>query len=93
MKANPDKFQAISIGKRTFEKSPVFELKGSIFIECDEVVKLLGIDIDYQLKFDNHINNLCRKASQQLAVLKRIGTHLCHLSKLTIFHTFILSHF
>ena len=47
MKANPDKFQAIAIGKRTFEKSPVFELKGSIFIECEEVVKLLGIDIDY----------------------------------------------
>ena len=93
MKANPDKFQAIAIGKRTFEKSPVFELKGSIFIECEDVVKLLGIDIDYQLKFDKHVNNLCRKASQQLAVLKRIGKHLCHLSKLTIFHTFILSHF
>ena len=58
MKANPDKFQAIAIGKRTFEKSPVFELKGSIFIECEEVVKLLGIDIDYQLKFDKYINNL-----------------------------------
>ena len=68
-------------------------MKGSIFIECEKVVKLLGIDIDYQLNFDKHINNLCRKASQQLAVLKRIGKHLCHLSKLTIFHTFILSHF
>ena len=32
MKANPDKFQAKAIGKRTFEKSPVFELKGSIFL-------------------------------------------------------------
>ena len=63
-----------------------------LFIECEDVVKLLGIDIDFQLKFGKHVNNLCRKASQQLAVLKRIGKHLCHLSKLTIFHTFILSH-
>jgi hypothetical protein len=38
-----------------------------------EVVKLLGIDIDYQLNFDKHIKNICRKASQQLSVLKRIG--------------------
>ena len=42
-------------------------------ISCNEVVKLLGIDIDYQLNFDKHIKNICRKASQQLSVLKRIG--------------------
>jgi hypothetical protein len=33
------------------------------------VVKLLGIDIDYQLNFNYHIKNICRKASQQLNVL------------------------
>ena len=46
---------------------------------------------DYQLKFDQH--NLCRKASQQLNVLKRLGSYLTKLNKLTIFHTFILSNF
>ena len=35
-------------------------------IKCEEVVKLLGIDIDYKLSFDQHISNLCRKAGQQL---------------------------
>jgi hypothetical protein len=49
------------------------------------VVKLLGIDIDYQLNFDKHIKNICRKASQQLSVLKRIGCFLSKLNKLTIF--------
>ena len=53
----------------------------------------MGIDIDYQLKVDQHISNLCRKASQQLNVLKRIGSYLTKLNKLTIFHTFILSNF
>jgi hypothetical protein len=52
--------------------------------------KLLGIDIDYQLNFNYHIKNICRKASQQLNVLKRIGCFLSKLNKLTIFHTFIL---
>ena len=51
----------------------------------------MGIDIDYQLKFDQHISNLCRKASQQLNVLKRLGSYRTKLNKLTIFHTFILS--
>jgi hypothetical protein len=43
-------------------------------------VKLLGIDIDYQLNFDKHIKNICRKASQQLSVLKRIGCFFFYLS-------------
>ena len=44
---------------------PVFNNE-SANISCDEVVKLLGIDIDYQINFDKHITNICRKDSQQL---------------------------
>jgi hypothetical protein len=54
-------------------KTPVFKID-SAEITCDEVVKLLGID--YQLNFNYHIKNICRKASQQLNVLKRIGCFL-----------------
>ena len=62
-------------------------------IKCEEVVKLLGIDIDYKLSFDQHISILCRKAGQQLNVLKRLSPLLSRLNKLTIFHTYILSKF
>ena len=62
-------------------------------IVCDEVVKLLGIDIDYQLNLDKHIQNICRKASQQLSVIKRIVFFLSKLNKLAIVHSFILSNF
>jgi hypothetical protein len=72
MQANPDKFQAIAVGNKTHAKKPVFKID-SAEITCDEVVKLLGIDIDYQLNFNYHIKNICRKASQQLNALKRIG--------------------
>ena len=57
-------------------------------INCEDVVKLLGVDIDYQLNFDQHISNLCRKAGQQLNVLKKLSPFLSRLNKLTIFHTF-----
>ena len=56
-------------------------------------MKLLGVDIDFNLKFDCHIKNICKKAGQQLNVLRRIGKNLCKLSRMTIFHTFILSNF
>ena len=62
-------------------------------INCEDVVKLLGVDIDYQLIFDQHISNLCRKAGQQLNVLKMLSPFLSRLKKITIFHTFILSNF
>jgi hypothetical protein len=41
MQANPDKFQAIAVGKKTNAKEPVFNIE-SANISCDEVVKLLG---------------------------------------------------
>ena len=63
MQANRNKFQAIAVGKRTLEKSPNFDF-GSINITCDEVVNLLGIDIDFRLSFDNHISNICKIKKQ-----------------------------
>ena len=47
MQANPNKFQAIAIGKRIHDKSPAFNF-GHIRVNCDEIVKLLGIDIDFK---------------------------------------------
>jgi hypothetical protein len=63
-------------------QSITIELSFSAEITCDEVAKLLGIDIDYQLNFNYNIKNICRKASQQLNVLKRIGCFLSKLNKL-----------
>lgn len=90
MKANPDKFQALAIGKKSFDHKIVFELKGNR-IECENDVKLLGVTIDYELKFDKHISDICKKASRQLNVLKRIGKYLNKLGRLTIYYSFILS--
>ena len=90
MKANPDKFQALAIGKKSFDHNIIFELKGNR-IECESYVKLLGVTIDYELNFDKHISEICKKASRQLNVLKRIGKYLNRLGRLTIYYSFILS--
>ena len=45
------------------------------------------------LNFNDQISEICKKASQQLAVLKRIGRFLTKQGKLTIFKSSITSNF
>ena len=92
MKANPDKFQAICVGKRTFDAITSFQL-GNTKITCEDKVSLLGVTLDVQLNFKDHISQICTKASQQLAVLKRIGKFLTKQGKLMIYKSFIMSNF
>ena len=92
MQANPDKFQFLAVGRKIYDKNPSIHIQ-NFDLTCESTVKLLGIDIDYQLNFDVHISTICRKACQQLNILKRLGSYLNRLNKLTIFHTFILSNF
>ena len=72
MQANPENFKAIGVGKRTHDMNLTIKVSDTQ-INCEDVVKLLGVDIDYQLNFDQLISNLCRKAGQQLNVLKRLS--------------------
>ena len=76
MQANPDKFQVLAVGKKTYEKRPTIQ---NFELTCEDSVKLLGIEIDYQLNFDTHISTICRKASQQLNIIKRLGPYLNRL--------------
>jgi hypothetical protein len=55
MQANPDKFQVLVVGKKTFDKNMEICIQNST-LSCEETVKLLGIEIDYQLNFDIHIS-------------------------------------
>ena len=92
MKANPDKFQAICIGKKSHDNIDSFQV-GQTNIKCDDNVTLLGINLDYMLKFDTHVSEICKKASQQLAVFKRLGRFLTKQGKLIIYNSFIASNF
>ena len=92
MQANPEKFQAIAMGQKSKKHEFSFSLPGAN-IKCEEEVKLLGVTIDFQLNFKSHVSIICKKASRQLNVLKRIGKYLCKLGKLNIYHSFIMSNF
>ena len=83
--ANPEKFQAVCIGKKSYENIDSFQA-GQTNIKCDDNVTLVGINLDYMLKFDDHVSEIFKKASQQLAVLKRVGRFLTKQGKLVIYN-------
>ena len=73
MIANPDKFQAVTMNKR---KKNQIKHKLEIYnneIETNRSVKLLCIEIDNQLRFNQHISKLCSKAAMQLNVICRLA--------------------
>ena len=49
--------------------------------------------IDSDLKFDIHVSNLCKKATQKLNALARISGYMDSSKKRTIMKAFITSHF
>ena len=78
--------------KKTKDKNVTFNLEGNQ-IKCESEVKLSGVTIDSKLKFNEHISNICKKASRQLNVLKGIGKNLTKLGKLKMYYSFIMSNF
>ena len=92
MKANPNKFFKICVGLKAYENVKSFK-KENVDTKCEDSVTLLGVSIDFRLKFDSHVSEICKKASKQLAVLKRLGRFLSKQGKLTIYNSFISSNF
>ena len=71
MKINADKCHLIVSG-HTHEHTWV-KLENEMIWE-ENNVKLLGIQIDSQLKFDNHVQNICSKAGRKLSALNKNGS-------------------
>ena len=59
----------------------------------NNTVKLLGVTIDSQLKFDSHVLNICSKAGRKLSVLTRMTKYLSFDKKKILIKTFFESQF
>ena len=87
MQANPEKFQAISVGKKTHSAMTNIEI-ADVSIPCADHVKLLGIDLDYKLDFDVQVTQICKKAARQLNVLQRLSKFLNEKNRFLIYKSF-----
>ena len=81
MKANPSKFQAICFSKSGI--SIQYEMNG-IIIECEKVVKPLGVNIHSKLLFE-HVAKICKKAARQVNILQRLCKYLDYDTKVKIY--------
>ena len=72
MKTNDDKFHLIL---SPFEEVDAIQIKESR-IKCSKVKKLLGIHIDCKLKFDTHVDTICKKAHRKLTAVSRITIYI-----------------
>ena len=93
MTVNPRKFQAMIISR--FGK---MENRHEMYIDNKKItsehsVKLLGIEIENQLKFDNHVSTLCRKAGSQLNAIGRLRKYIGFPEKKALIEAFVFSNF
>ena len=55
--------------------------------------KLLGITLDSELKFEEHINKICNIVNKKLDALHRIGSHMSLDKRKMLLRAFIVSQF
>ena len=89
MKSNEDKCHLLVIN----HQEDVHVKLGNEKIEGSSSVDLLGIKIDNNLNFNEHVSKLCKKGNQKLHALARISKYLCKDKLKIILKTFIISQF
>ena len=77
MIANPEKFHLmfLSPNKQDLINQQSIDIRG-ISLKSETKFTLLGVDIDNRLTFHSDINNMCRKAANQINALKRLSVHM-----------------
>ena len=51
-------------------------------LTSEHAVRLLGIEIDNQLNFDNHVSTICKEAAYQLNAIGRLRKYIGFLKKI-----------
>ena len=93
MIANPEKFHAIIVKKDRSDTTGInIKIKGQN-IKTESTVKLLGVKLDNKLNFNPHISELCKKAANQLNVLKRLKRFIGFETRKLLVQSFVYSNF
>ena len=90
MKMNPEKSHLLLSGKKT--EQMWIKIGDDKILETNEV-KLLGVSIDNELKFDNYIVNTCKKAHAKLTALSRMSRFFNINQRRVLFKAFFESQF
>ncbi len=90
MKLNEDKCHLLLAGHK-YEH--IWAMVGNTRIWESNKVKLLGINIDNELKFKKHINMLCDTAGKKISALARVRHYFSFENRRLLLRAFIESQF
>ena len=91
MVANPAKFKLMFLGLNQTHKL-CLEVNNKI-IPSSDTVKLLGVDIDSELKFDRHVKIMCAKTSRKVSAFSRVANFITFEKGKLLYNSFIMSNF
>ena len=92
--ANPDKFQLMYLGYRLNNVDTLPKISLShVEIKPKKSVKLLGVTLDNKLDFNEHVNNICKVASQNTNCLARIRNYIDVKHSRILYNAYIKSVF
>ena len=91
MVTNLSKFQIIFLGLRQPHKL-CLEINNQV-VPSSDTVKLLGIDIDSKLSFDNHVKAVCVNASRKVSVFSRVASFITFEQAKLPYNSFITANF
>ena len=91
MVANPDKFQLMFLGLN--EKHMLGLNIEGVKIYSTKNFKLLGIKIDNQHRFNEHIKTLCNKTNRKVSAFTRLNIYLSRAQVMKLCNTGIISSF
>ena len=92
MKANAEKFQVMFLNRHESVVNKELIVNGTE-IKSTKSINILGIELDNDLSFDLHINDICNQTGKQVNALKRIKHSLDKPCKTTIYNSYISSNF
>ena len=87
LKRSNSKYQATVPGRT--QNKPTLRRENTITSHLE----MLGVNIEDQLKFDNHVSEGSKKVSQQIAVLRRMKRMLPFEIRRGLYLSFIAPHF
>ena len=94
MQSNQSKchLMVADINRRHYDSKSFIYLDDA-FLESEDIVKLLGIFIDKDLKFDDHINHILKKGNDKFYALLRVSKFMTQDKLRLLLKTFIESQF
>ena len=90
MKLNEDKCHFLIAG---FKHEHIFVNLGDTRIWESNEEKLLGVTIDKEMKFNEHISTLCKKVNRKISALSRVSRYMSTEKRRVLFKSFIESQF